>query len=78
MDIPESAYTLARAFWPGPLTMVLKKGDAVLLVVDGIGGTGIAYTIDNFKIVVDPDSPLNGNGSLEIPDWGSDNDGLEF
>lgn len=59
-----------------PLT--LMKGDAVLLVVDGIGGTGIVYTVDNFKIVVDPDSPLNGNGSLEIPDWGSDNDGLEI
>lgn len=29
VDIPESAYALARAFWPGPLTMVLKKGDAV-------------------------------------------------
>ena len=29
VDIPKSAYTLARAFWPGPLTMVLKKGNAV-------------------------------------------------
>lgn len=56
----------------------LKKGDAVLLVVDGIGGTGIAYTVDNFKIVVDPDAPLDGNGSFEIPDWKNDNDGLEF
>ncbi|NLG39315.1 MAG: threonylcarbamoyl-AMP synthase [Fibrobacter sp.] len=24
-DIPEAAYTLARTFWPGPLTMVLPK-----------------------------------------------------
>ena len=24
-DIPETAYTLAEAFWPGPLTMILKK-----------------------------------------------------
>ena len=24
-DIPETAYTLADAFWPGPLTLILKK-----------------------------------------------------
>lgn len=29
VDIPDSAYALAKAFWPGPLTMVLKKGTAV-------------------------------------------------
>ncbi len=28
-DIPESALTLARAFWPGPLTLVLKKQDLI-------------------------------------------------
>ena len=58
--------------------LLLQKGDAVLLVVEGIGTCNLMITVDNFKIVVDPDSPLNGNGSLEIPDWGSDNDGLEF
>lgn len=29
IDIPESAYVLAEAFWPGPLTMILKKSDRV-------------------------------------------------
>lgn len=29
MDIPECAKKLADAFWPGPLTMVLKKSDIV-------------------------------------------------
>lgn len=29
VDIPESAYQLADAFWPGPLTMVLRKSDCV-------------------------------------------------
>lgn len=33
--IPEAAYTLAKAFWPGPLTMVLKKQPHVLGVVTG-------------------------------------------
>lgn len=28
-DIPESAYHLAKVFWPGPLTMILKKKDIV-------------------------------------------------
>lgn len=28
-DIPQSAYILARRFWPGPLTMILKKSDNV-------------------------------------------------
>lgn len=35
VDIPESAYRLARAFWPGPLTMVLKKRDTVPLRTTG-------------------------------------------
>ena len=29
VEIPDSAYLLADAFWPGPLTMILKKQDAV-------------------------------------------------
>lgn len=29
LDIPDTAYVLARRFWPGPLTMVLKKRDIV-------------------------------------------------
>ncbi len=28
-DVPENAKKLANAFWPGPLTMILKKSDAV-------------------------------------------------
>ena len=28
-DIPDAAYALAKKYWPGPLTMILKKTDAV-------------------------------------------------
>ena len=28
-DIPQAAYRLAQAFWPGPLTMVLPANDCV-------------------------------------------------
>lgn len=34
-DIPESAKKLADAFWPGPLTMILKKQDIVPLETTG-------------------------------------------
>lgn len=29
VDIPKSAYILAEKFWPGPLTLVLKKSDKI-------------------------------------------------
>lgn len=34
-DIPEAAWTLAEAFWPGPLTLILKKAPGVLDTVTG-------------------------------------------
>ena len=34
-EIPEQAEKLAEAFWPGPLTMILKKSDAVPLTTTG-------------------------------------------
>ena len=34
-EIPEQAKKLADAFWPGPLTMILKKSDAVPLTTTG-------------------------------------------
>jgi L-threonylcarbamoyladenylate synthase len=34
-DIPEIAYKLADAFWPGPLTLLLKKSARVSGVVTG-------------------------------------------
>ncbi len=34
-DVPETAYRLAREFWPGPLTMILKKRDVVPLRTTG-------------------------------------------
>lgn len=34
-EIPESAYCLAKEFWPGPLTMILRKSKAVPLQTTG-------------------------------------------
>jgi L-threonylcarbamoyladenylate synthase len=35
LDIPDLAYKLAEKFWPGPLTMVLKKRDTIPGVTSG-------------------------------------------
>ena len=35
IEIPEAARKLARAFWPGPLTMILKKSPRVPAIVTG-------------------------------------------
>lgn len=38
-DIPSSAYTLSAAFWPGPLTMILRRGKNVPDIVTAGGDT---------------------------------------
>lgn len=41
-NVPESAYKLAAAYWPGPLTMVMEKSDVVPDVVSaGLNTVGI-------------------------------------
>lgn len=38
-DIPQDAYTLANCFWPGPLTMILRKSNIVPDIVTAGGDT---------------------------------------
>ncbi len=38
-DVPEAAYALAEAFWPGPLTMILRKNACVPDIVTAGGDT---------------------------------------
>ncbi len=38
-EVPEAARRLAAAFWPGPLTMILRKNDIVPAVVTAGGDT---------------------------------------
>ncbi len=41
-DIPDQAFLLARRFWPGPLTLVLKKADVIPdIVTSGLSTVGI-------------------------------------
>lgn len=48
-DMPPAAQKLADAFWPGPLTLVLKRGPAVHDVITG-GQDTIAVRIPNHPI----------------------------
>ena len=40
-DISEKAYRLAESFWPGPLTLILKRGHAPLEVTGGQDTVGL-------------------------------------
>ncbi|MBL8184971.1 MAG: threonylcarbamoyl-AMP synthase [Blastocatellia bacterium] len=41
-DVPESAHRLVRAFFPGPLTVVLPKSDRVpMIATAGLGSVGV-------------------------------------
>lgn len=49
VDIPGEAKLLADAFWPGPLTMVLKKSDAVPYTTTG-GLSTVAVRMPNHEV----------------------------
>lgn len=48
-DVPQAAHTLARAFWPGPLTLVLKRAPAVSDLVTG-GQDSIALRVPSHPV----------------------------
>jgi len=51
-DIPDVAYTCAKAFWPGPFTMVLPKGDNIAESVSG-GLNTVAVRFPSEKTICD-------------------------
>ena len=48
--VPDEAWTLANRFWPGPLTIVLRKTDAVPDLVSG-GKDTVALRVPDHKLV---------------------------
>ncbi len=50
-DIPDSALQLAKAFWPGPLTLILKKSPSVSDLVTGQQDT-IGLRIPNHPVAL--------------------------
>ncbi|WP_242867727.1 L-threonylcarbamoyladenylate synthase [Clostridium sp. Marseille-P299] len=59
VDIPEAAYQLANAFWPGPLTMILKKSEIVPLSTSGgLNTVGIRMPSDPIASMLIKESGL--------------------
>ena len=59
VDIPESAYLLAEKFWPGPLTMILKKRDNVPMETTG-GLNTVAVRMPSNRIAAEFISACGG------------------
>lgn len=51
-EIPEKAWLLAKAFWPGPLTLVLKKQDNISDLVTA-GKTTVAVRVPNHPLALE-------------------------
>lgn len=51
VDIPEAAYRLAAAFWPGPLTLILKRHPAVLDAITG-GQDTVGLRVPNHPLAL--------------------------
>lgn len=51
IDIPPTATTLAQAFWPGPLTIILKKHPSVPLITTA-GQNTVAIRIPNHPLAL--------------------------
>ena len=47
--VPDDAWKLAELFWPGPLTLVLKKTERVPAVVSG-GGDTVALRVPSHEV----------------------------
>ncbi len=48
-EVPEHAWRLAELFWPGPLTLVLRKAKRVPAVVSG-GGDAVALRVPGHEV----------------------------
>lgn len=51
VDIPDAAYALARAFWPGPLTLILKRHPSVPDAVTG-GQDTVGLRVPNHPLAL--------------------------
>ena len=59
VDIPETAGKLAAAFWPGPLTLILKRHPAVLDAITG-GQDTVGLRVPNHPLALDLLREFNG------------------
>lgn len=62
-EVPQAAYALARAFWPGPLTLVLKRQMRVLDAVTG-GQDSVALRVPAHPVALEL---IRATGALVAP-----------
>jgi L-threonylcarbamoyladenylate synthase len=58
-EIPEKAYALAKAFWPGPLTMILKRQPEVPQAITG-GQDTVGLRVPNHPLALELLRAFNG------------------
>ncbi len=58
-DIPDAAWALAQAFWPGPLTLILKRQPTVLSAVTG-GQDTVGLRVPNHSLALELLRQFNG------------------
>ena len=51
-EIPEKALKLANAFWPGPLTLILKKQDSISSIISA-GKETVAVRVPNHPVALE-------------------------
>ncbi len=65
-DIPPEAYTLAENYWPGPLTLILRRRENVPDVITA-GGEGVGVRVPanalTLKLLELTDRPLTGTSA---------------
>jgi len=65
-DIPEDAYKLAEAFWPGPMTMIFKRRDTVGDIIT-CGGDTVGIRVPDNELTLELlhlcDFPLTGTSA---------------
>jgi len=58
-EIPETAYALAKVFWPGPLTLILKRRPEVLDAITG-GQDTVGLRVPNHPLALELLKAFNG------------------
>ena len=69
IDIPGAAYRLAAAFWPGPLTLILRKQTAVPAAVTG-GQDTVGIRVPNHPLtlqLLEAFQAAGGSGGVAAP-----------
>ncbi len=68
IEIPEYAYSLAKKYWPGPMTLILKRSDKIKDFISG-GQETVGLRIPNHEIALSllQEFKKIGSGAIAAP-----------